>query len=127
MEIYQKDSLGDKKKQCPLCGSFMDSLATRCPRCGIPMDIHKVQEVASTPKAKRAPSAVPSVWSYLSVIFGLLGGVLGLIFGLIGLGRSTSKENKLMCCVGIGLSIAWIIAYIVIIVLSLTIFGSTPY
>lgn len=127
MEIYDPNSLGDKKKQCPMCGSFMDSLARRCPKCGIPMDIRKVQEAVSTPKVKKKTNNGPTVWAYLALIFGLLGGVLGLIFGFIGLGKDDSKENKLLCRIGIGLSIIWLIVYIVLIVLYFTTYAPISY
>lgn len=105
------------QKQCPFCGYKMDHTAAYCPHCGAAMSApnYGASPTGSpyTPKPASRDSGGGSVFGILAVVFGALGGFLGLVFGIIGLCTDKARSTKVLCWIGIGLFLFWVVVAII--------------
>ena len=92
---------------CKSCGREIAEGTQFCPYCGASQN--SANNVATTQESK--------VWGILSLIFGILGGLLGLVFGIVGLCTYKEKQNRLMCKIGIGIFLLWIIIPIISLII----------
>ncbi len=106
-------------KYCQNCGAKIEENIEYCPFCG-----HPVREVV----AQDNHSDENTVYGILAIVFGALGGWLGLVFGIIGLSTYKDPKNRKNCKIGIGLFIAWVVLYIILVVVVVaTTLGSISY
>ncbi len=97
---------------CKNCGKEIEEGTQYCPYCGISQnEINNISNKES------------NIWGVLSLIFGILGGLLGLVFGIVGLCTYKEKQNRLMCKVGIGIFIGWIVLFTFISIISIILFA----
>ncbi len=91
---------------CKNCGKEIEEGTQYCPYCGISQnEINNISNKES------------NIWGVLSLIFGILGGLLGLVFGIVGLCTYKEKQNRLMCKIGIGIFLLWIIIPIISLII----------
>lgn len=98
---------------CKNCGKEIQEMVQYCPYCGISQN--SANNAVTTQESK--------VWGILSLIFGILGGLLGLVFGIVGLCTYKEKQNRLMCKIGIGIFIGWIVLFTFISIISIILFA----
>ncbi len=91
---------------CKNCGKEIIEGTQFCPYCGAAQNTNNNTTMQES-----------KVWGILSLIFGILGGWIGLIFGIVGLCTYKDKQNRLMCKIGIGIFVFWLILSLLIIVL----------
>lgn len=99
-------------KYCQNCGAKIEDNVNNCPFCG-----HPVRELVE----ENTQHDDSSVMGILSIIFGALGGWLGLLFGIIGLATYKEPKNRKNCKIGIGLFIGWVVLYIIMIIIIVTV------
>lgn len=104
---------GADSQYCENCGALISAKAVICPKCG-----------CAVKGAKRLyEEEKSSAVGILAIVFSLLGGWLGLALGIFGL-VSYYKDPKYVsdrrnCKIAIGFFIAWVVGYIILIVVSI--------
>ncbi len=88
---------------CKKCGKEMNDNEKVCSNCGYSEENNST-EINETPTI-----------GILSIVFGALGGWLGLVLAIVGLCTYKKKENRTKCYIGMGLFIAWVILYIILL------------
>ena len=116
-------------KYCTKCGSQMNDGDLYCPKCGAKVDSNPFDSTFGpfyqnpTPTGKSDPSNPPAgiskVLGILSIVFSILGGILGLIFGIICIVTDKEGKDKKYGYIGIGIFLFWIVLFILFIVLGL--------
>jgi len=90
-------------KYCVHCGAEIFDDAVICVHCGRAVPNTRIE---SENKAL----------GILAIIFGVLQGFVGLVLSIIGLSVYKEPINKNNCKIGLGLSIAYIVLYIAMVV-----------
>lgn len=101
-DFNQQPSYMGETKFCTKCGAKIAKDAVICPNCG-----------CATEMAKQEGSAL----SICALIFSILGGWLGLVLSIAGLITNKNAKNRRRCKIALGISIAWIVLYILLKVL----------
>lgn len=103
---------GRETKFCSNCGAKIDKKAVVCPKCGCSQKRDYMEDKTS---------AV----GIAAIIFSILGGWLGIVLSLFGLlfyykgeGAECEKGRK-NCKIALGIFIAWIVLYVIIVIASL--------
>lgn len=119
------------EKFCPHCGESIPEGSKYCPKCGASVDVEvtPVSTPDSTHPVNEGSSSSSSdghTFGILAIILGLCSsGLLGIILGIIGLGKSTTAEDKKLNYIGIFLPLGfWLIAWIIIIIMALVVGGA---
>ncbi len=123
--------------KCNCCGKEISSSDRYCKNCGQnnpnyiePKEVEVLNDNLGTsfnPKMDE-PTYQKQIYVYnavekencaigvLSLIFGILGGWLGLLLGIIGLCKYKETGNRVMCWLGLGIYVFWMILYIIIFI-----------
>jgi hypothetical protein len=110
------------EKFCPHCGAAIPSDSKFCPKCGASVDIDVTPIVSpetSHPTIESSSSSGSSdakTFGILAIVLGFISdGLLGIILGIVGLSKSTTKEEKTLNYLGIFLPIGvWVLIWIIV-------------
>lgn len=99
---------------CSNCGREYKDGEKFCSNCGTNFQCNC--------QTKQVQTSENSVWGILAIVFGALGGgSLGLIFSIVGLCVYKTPSNRRNAWIGLGLTIAWTIIELTLIVVLLAV------